>query len=340
MRGKLSPYFILLFACWLAALLAFVFANFSQHSAYDLGCPYWPGCPDKQIEPTAAQEVLRTAVGTLSTYTVQFMHRWSIVQYSLDGMLAFFLGLLLFAGKHQKEKQNDAHWFKIWLAATFLYILFIISQPLTSKWPGSFAGLLQILSGISILALLWWGLLRQRVFYKPLPAHASGVMRGWIVVALMLLVMQIVLGAWVTVNRAGLACPEFPTCQLEWWPQADYAAGLNFWHIGLQGFAKLDLATTTAIQMAHRIGAFVTVIVVGVLAITIIRRCKPKGVCHYGLLLGGILALLVVLAVMLIVLHLPSILVVTHGVLATLLLLAVLTLWHVSTPAGHDDETY
>lgn len=341
MRDKISPYFILLFACWWTALLAFIFANFAQHSAYDLGCPYWPGCPDKQIEPTAAQDVLRTAVGTLSTYSIKFMHRWSIVQYSLDGLLALFLSLLLFAGKRQQQGQVDKHWFRFWLSATALYIIFTTSQPLTSKWPGSFAGLLQILSGISILALLWWGLLRQRIFWKPLAPHASFGLRSWIVVSLALLILQIALGAWVTVNRAGLACPDFPTCQLEWWPQANYTAGFDLWHIGLQGFAKLDLATTTAIQMAHRVAAVLSVIFIGALAVYVLRRCQPDKLCHYGLLMSACLAVLVILAVMQVVLHLPSILVVAHGVMAVLLLLSILTLWHVATPVeAEDDEGY
>ncbi len=341
MRDKISPYFILLVACWWAALLAFIFANFAQLSAYDLGCPYWPGCPDKQIESTAAQDVLRTAVGTLSTYSIKFMHRWSIVQYSLDGLLAFFLSLLLFAGKHQQERQVDKHWFKFWLCATALYIIFTISQPLTAKWPGSFAGLLQILSGISILALLWWGLLRQQIFWKPLPPHASSGLRFWIIISLVLLVLQIALGAWVTVNRAGLACPDFPTCQLEWWPQANYTAGFDLWHIGREGFAKLDLATTTAIQMAHRVGAVLTVTFIGILAVYVLRRCQPDKLCRYGLMMSACLVVLVVLAVIQVVLHLPSILVVAHGVMAALLLLSILTLWYVATPMHvEDDETY
>jgi len=40
-----------------------------------------------------------------------------------------------------------------------------------------------------------------------------------LVVATVLVYLQAVLGAWVASNGAGLACPDFPTCQGEWIPQ-------------------------------------------------------------------------------------------------------------------------
>lgn len=336
-KGRVSIYFVLLVATWILALVAFVLANFTQHSTYDLGCPYWPGCPDKEIDPTAAKGVLRSAVGALTTYSTEFMKRWNIIQYSFDGALALMLGMVMFYGKRQKDIIFARHWRKYWALATIFFVLFMIGQTATAKWSGSFIGLLQILSGVSILALLWWALLREHIFWRPLPAHASRGLRLWILASLLLVILQISLGAWVTVNRAGLACPDIPTCQLEWWPKVDFAAGFDLWTIGRGGFGQLDLAASTAIQMVHRIGAVVTGLCVGTLAVYVLRRCEPEGFCRYGLILASTLTLIVTVAVIQVVMHLPSVLVVTHGVLAILLLLSVITMWHVATPKEQKD---
>ena len=65
------------------------------------------------------------------------------------------------------------------------------------------------------------------------------------------LVLQISLGGWTSANYAALACPDFPTCQTQWWPAI---AGLQG---GVRALARDSASTTKA-------------------ACSIIRRASPS----------------------------------------------------------------
>ena len=41
------------------------------------------------------------------------------------------------------------------------------------------------------------------------------------------LVLQISLGGWTSANYAALACPDFPTCQNQWWLRSPISSGLR-----------------------------------------------------------------------------------------------------------------
>jgi len=76
--------------------------------------------------------------------------------------------------------------------------------------------------------------------------------------ALLLLFIQLFLGAWTSTNYAAISCSTFPFCSLTPW-QADFK---NAFHLGFsagmnyQGGILSDNARMT-IQMVHRYGALV-----------------------------------------------------------------------------------
>jgi len=86
------------------------------------------------------------------------------------------------------------------------------------------------------------------------------------VLALVLLVIQIILGGWVSTNYAVLACSEFPMCQNSWWPEMNFVQGFEAWReLGMTGAGEhISFAALTAIHMVHR---WVAVGVFGVLAV-------------------------------------------------------------------------
>ena len=72
------------------------------------------------------------------------------------------------------------------------------------------------------------------------------------------LVLQISLGGWTSANYAALACPDFPTCQTQWWPAiADFEEGFVLWRglgIDYEG-GVLDHPARVAVHFTHRLGA-------------------------------------------------------------------------------------
>jgi cytochrome c oxidase assembly protein subunit 15 len=105
---------------------------------------------------------------------------------------------------------------------------------------------------------------------------------------LLLVIVQVTLGGWVSTHYAVLACTEFPTCQGSWWPQMDFSHAFE-WRpaLGLNADGQhLSLATLTAIHMTHRLAAFVVLAAMLALAVALHRQggaARPYGAWLTGL---------------------------------------------------------
>lgn len=132
--------------------------------------------------------------------------------------------------------------------------------------------------------------------------RGNGGSGGWLAVwshaAAGLVFLQAGLGAWVSSSGAGLACPDFPTCQGSWFPRMEGLVGIHY---------------------AHRLGAYlVLVVVLGLLLRSAKLPLPPRA--RWPLRLAGVLvALQVTLGIGNVVLRLP--LAVSAGHLATALAL-------------------
>ena len=122
-----------------------------------------------------------------------------------------------------------------------------------------------LLGGFATLALLWLYVLRLgMVGVVSVPkAFARPAMIG-----IALVVLQVTLGGWTSSNYAALACPDFPTCHGSLVPEMDFAKGFNvLQEIGPNYLGgALSSEARIAIQMTHRVGAFVVLFMVGWLA--------------------------------------------------------------------------
>ena len=61
------------------------------------------------------------------------------------------------------------------------------------------------------------------------PSQALVRIQPLIVTGLFVLVIQLALGGWTSANYSALACPDFPTCQGEMWPDSDFREGFIVW---------------------------------------------------------------------------------------------------------------
>ena len=144
------------------------------------------------------------------------------------------------------------------------------------------------------------------------------------------IVLQLALGGWTSSNYSALACPDFPTCQGEWWPDSNFSEGFELWReigVDYEG-GVLDLPSRVAIQMAHRIGALVTVIVLGLLAFRLLREPVSR---NSGIVLGALLVTQVMLGILNIVLYLPLPNAVAHNAVGALLVASMVWLLHRSS---------
>src|SRR3970282_1596436 len=148
-------------------------------------------------------------------------------------------------------------------------------------------------------------------------AASAAVLRGLqprALFGLLLVIVQILLGGWMSVNYAALACPDFPVCQGTFWPPMNLLDGFALWRdIGLEyEGVLLNLEAATAIHMAHRVGALVTLLYVGWLALPTMRRGSRAHLCRYGMLVLFLLLAQITLGIVNVLAHLPVAIVVAH----------------------------
>lgn len=151
----------------------------------------------------------------------------------------------------------------------------------------------------------------------------------WACAGLLMLFVQIGLGGWTSANYAGLACPDFPTCQGQWWPDGvDFRQGFTPWRgVGIDQSDSLPPGGRTAIAVAHRIGALVTLLLLAGIACVALRQ----PVSRLRWLAGIMLLLLIVqwaLGIAIVLLRAPLLIANAHNAAAALLLLSLVALLH------------
>jgi cytochrome c oxidase assembly protein subunit 15 len=142
------------------------------------------------------------------------------------------------------------------------------------------------------------------------------------------LVVQILLGGWTSTNYAAIACPDLPTCQAHWWPEANFHDGFVLWRglgVNYEG-GVLDLPARVAIHLTHRLGAIVATLALLFAALTALRSgCgRASRLAARGVLAA--LALQLAIGIFMVWQAFPLSLATAHNAGAALLLLATLLL--------------
>jgi cytochrome c oxidase assembly protein subunit 15 len=299
-----------------------------------LGCPDWPGCYGTLTVPKTAEQ-MDYAAGAFPERPVDHGKAW---REMIHRYFAGALGLLVFAiaaaaWANRRDPQQPV---RLPLALAGI----IIAQSLLGMWTVTlllkpFIVTLHLLGGLTTLGLLFWltlDIVRPRPAIRvPRRLPALGL------AALLLLGVQITLGGWTSTNYAALACPDFPTCQTQWWPEMDFAEGFRPWHglgIDYEG-GILDSPARTAIHYVHRLGAVVVTLALGGLALAALAGGRPPPLRRAGGFLLGALAVQVAIGIGIIHYSLPLSLATAHNAGAALLLLALLNYNHLVRHAEH-----
>jgi len=182
-----------------------------------------------------------------------------------------------------------------------------------------------LVGGLTTMALLWWLALRANRTTRP---RGELELRRLAVLGLVVLALQIMLGGWVSTNYAALACPDFPTCQLSFWPDMDFKDAFVLWRglgIDYEG-GVLDHPARVAIHFTHRLGAVVAALVLGFLAWRAIRTGQSSAVRTAGAALAALLVVQWTVGPLMVMKALPLSFATAHNGIAALLVLAVVAL--------------
>lgn len=323
-----------LFACALA-LLVVVLGAYVRLSHAGLGCPDWPGCYGLLLGVPESTQEIEQANSAYPQRAVEADKAWKeVIHRYFAGALGLLIVFLATLALKNRSVPNQPVGLPIFLVGL------VIFQALLGMWTVTLLlkpviVMLHLLGGLTILSLLWWLFLKSKPMAVDVGQNAITTMHPLIVVGLLLLLGQIILGGWTSANYAALACPDFPTCQGQWWPETDFKEGFVFWRgLGTNyEFGVLENPARTAIHLSHRLLAIMVAIYWCVLLLRILTGSDTtrtlRNVAAVTLLL--LLAQLS-LGISNIVLHLPIGIAVMHNGGAALLLLSVITLIYFSSP--------
>jgi cytochrome c oxidase assembly protein subunit 15 len=190
---------------------------------------------------------------------------------------------------------------------------------------------LHLLGGLLTLSILWWlALPPARRELKP----AERGLRKFAITGITVLAVQVALGGWTSTNYAAAACPDFPTCQASYWPPMDFRNAFILWRglgIDYEG-GVLDAPARVAIHYTHRLGAYVTTIVL-LLVVAGAWRRGQSGATRIAAVAVGIAVLLqVAIGMNLIWKGWPLSLGTAHNAGAVLLVLATVALLRSLSP--------
>lgn len=293
-----------------ATLLAFVvvvLGAYTRLTDAGLGCPDWPGCYG-QLVPQ---------MGNTKAWT-EMIHRY--LAGSL-GLVIFALAFFIVKNKSVFKKQS--------VILALAVSLLVIFQALLGMWTVTLklfplVVMAHLLGGLATLSLLWWLFLTLQFRDKKLSVDMP-ILRTVGMIGLMMLVIQIFLGGWVSANYAALVCLDFPGC--DHFQLANIDEAFHFTEIGVTGSqgTPLSHAARMTIHMLHRIGGLLTTLLIGWLALLAWMQSKNQSLRKISIIMASLLILQLLLGITNVLAMLPLPIAVAHNAVAALLLLSVVT---------------
>ena len=281
------------------AFIVVVMGAYVRLSDAGLGCPDWPLCYGQPLPADIADR------DALARAWKEMGHRY------LAGTLGALILALAVAAWRLRQSAP----------LVTAVVLLVVFQEMLGKWTVTM--LLKpaivtahLVGGMATLALLAWLALAQ---WPHAPAPEMRRLRSTAAAALAMLVVQIMLGGWVSANYAALACPTLPLCS----GPMDFTSAFHVVR-ELGKTPQGDLLShdaLRAIHWTHRLFALValTAVLIGAARAW---RLAPR----LAIIVGTLVALQFGLGVANVALGLPLALAAAHNAGAALLLAALVVL--------------
>ena len=308
-----------------------------------LGCPDWPGCygfisvPQSETHIAIANARFPDSPVDVAKGWPEMIHRYAA---STLGLVVFGLA----AAAVRQRRRGMPFKLPLFIAGFILLQGAFGMWTVTLKlWPQIVA--LHLLGGFTTISLLTLLALRLRKFSvaqanakstepqaQPRPTGSTSSLaslRPWLYGGLLIIILQIALGAWTAANYAAVACTDLPTCQGQWWPEGmDFQHGFDITqHVGPNYLGgQLTADGRVAIHVTHRIGALVSLGYFGVLLTLLWRRSSNRELHGPVRLVAVLLAAQITLGLANVLFHIPLPVAVAHNAMGAGLLLSVIYL--------------
>ncbi|QPK65327.1 signal recognition particle-docking protein FtsY [Methylomonas sp. LL1] len=318
--------------CALLALLVIVMGAYVRLSDAGLGCPDWPGCYGKAMVSDSVQ-FKTDAQAAFPDSPLDTGKAWKEMSHRY---LAATLGILILALvplAWRLRQQCSA--MLSWVA---VLLVLLASQAALGMWTVHLKVMPVVVTAHLLLGFITFWAIAWTYLSSNRDVGIRSAKSGPALFALfgmLLLIMQIGLGGWVSSNYAALACTDFPRCQGEWFPETGFADAFN---IMAKDGGSLSASGKVAIHALHRIGALITFIVLSLLMLSATSEQNPKSVRRSGVLLSMLLLVQIVLGIFSVKHGIPLVLAVAHNAVAALLMLPLLGIYFFSKYALPGEE--
>lgn len=295
---------------FLLAFVVILLGAYTRLTDAGLSCPDWPHCYGYMTAPHTDDQI-RTAAQNYPLAPIDVKKAWTEMTHryfaGTEGILILVLAFsILFARKAKNFKSAG-----IALGLIGLLVIQVMLGMLTvTEKLKPVIVLSHLLTGLSLLTLLWWAYLdlylgNDTLFLQEKPRRLT----PWIGAGFIILALQITLGGWVSTHYAGLACVDFPYCNGQLLPAMQWDQ-LN-----------TDLIT---IHMLHRLGAMITGLYLGLLGMYLV---SVKAFRIMGVTILLLVTLQITLGIFNIIWLRPVWIALIHQAVAILLLLTIVAAW-------------
>ena len=283
-----------------------------------LGCPDWPGCYGFVTIPVSPDEIdLANSKFPETPYEVakaipEVVHRY------FAAALGFFIVCMAFMAYKYKEIPLNikklSYFLLVWviMQGTFGYLT--VSLKL---WPQVVT--IHLMSGFLTTALVWLLYFRTKDLIQERKSwNFQESTKKLFSVSIVLVAIQIFLGAWTSTNYASYSCTDLPLCQGQLLPEANFKEGFNFFQsIGPNYLGgQLDHESRVAIHLTHRFGAIVVTLFLLFFSLHLYKRNYKT--LAYGLI--AFLTLQILLGISNVIFALPLLIAVGHNLGGLLLI--------------------
>lgn len=302
---------------FILAFVVILLGAYTRLTDAGLSCPDWPHCYGYITAPHTPSQ-LQAAAEKYPLVPVDVKKAWTEMTHryfaGTEGILILILSLSMLKNRVSTAvpPRGGSFAMKSSVIAFSLIGLLCVQVMLgmltvTEKLKPVIV-LSHLLTGISILSVLWWAYLNSYFYQRSIEKNTPPRLVPWIVGAFFIVAMQITLGGWVSTHYAGLACVDFPYCNGSLLPPMQWD--------NLNG----DLIT---IHMLHRIGALITATYLCVFAFCLLRFSSFRS---SGLFLLVLIALQIKLGILNIIWLRPVWIALIHQAVAIILLLTIIAI--------------
>ena len=298
-------------ACAILVLAITSLSAYIRLGNVGLGCADWPQCYGSKLRQ-AQQGIDTRSAESGGTVAARMVHRIVAVAALL---LIIVMAMACFAGR-------PVLWREGWMALTLLVLALFLA--VLGRWSGGArvpaVNIGNLLGGFAMLAFCWR--LHQRAGAPPAaPEDLRMRLLAWL--AVVALLGQIALGGLVSAGFAGLSCTGMPGCDANV-PVSMTLDALDPWREPVFPATQTPPANPAgaAAHMAHRYGAVAILLAVALLAWSALRAGRRRAGWALLGLLGGEIAL----GVLLVSQSLPLGVALAHNLTAALMLAALFAL--------------